>query len=228
MSPKYKNIILVALNLERRVQVLVVLTLLGAFLVSYGVYGVYDRWQTIHKPTVADASKADSARPSEAPLPVSESELPPFKYVPEDPKVIRIPAIAVEGYIQNVTVDRYSSIGAPSNINLAGWYTGSVKPGENGLSIIDGHVQGRYKPGIFKNLANLNAGDEFSVEFGDRSNKDFLVVSVNTYTLEQSNEALFALDSTLGSQLNLITCGGKFNKSSQTYEKRVIVVSKPI
>ncbi len=146
----------------------------------------------------------------------------------DQPRSINIQSISAFGLIQKVGVNSSNAITAPSNINFAGWYTGSVKPGEVGLSIIDGHVSGKYSDGIFKNLKNLRSGDRFDIEYGDKSIVNFEVIEVITAPVGSSAEYLFEKKQKIPAQLNLITCGGKYNKSTETFESRVIVVSEKI
>lgn len=145
-----------------------------------------------------------------------------------EPKYIRLSSIHTEGYIQNVGIDQNKQVAVPNNIHLAGWFRDSVIPGEKGLSIIDGHVDGRASAGIFKNLGNLKQGDEFTVEMGSGSLKTFRVKKVSTIDTNAAVNILFSQDPQIESQLNLITCGGTFNKQARQYDKRVIVVSELI
>jgi LPXTG-site transpeptidase (sortase) family protein len=149
--------------------------------------------------------------------------------VPADqPRRIVLGSIGAEGYIQQVSTNDKNTISVPTNVHFAGWYTGSVKPGKSGLSIIDGHVSGVYSDGIFKNLAEIKAGDQFSVEYGDLTTKKFEVVDTIILPETESAALLFEKQEGIDKQLNLITCGGKFNKGTQTYDDRVVIVSKAI
>lgn len=143
-----------------------------------------------------------------------------------DPKYIRIPSIKAEGYIQNVGVDQKKQIAVPNNIHMAGWFVDSARPGNKGLSIIDGHVTGRVNDGIFKNLGNLKQGDSYSVEMGDGSIKNYKVIKIVSVATKDSASVLFSQSSKVKSQLNLITCGGNFNQKTQQYDKRIIVASE--
>src|SRR5262245_48002539 len=60
-----------------------------------------------------------------------------------DPKKIIIPSIGVDAFVQQVGVDQKKQIAVPDNIHMVGWFINSVRPGQKGLSIIDGHVNGR-------------------------------------------------------------------------------------
>lgn len=194
---------------------------------SVGVYLYFKDRQNVMKPVTIIPTKTvviSLDEPSEAP--VSSNN---FVKVPADqPQEIKIPSINVDNYIQKVGVDQNNQMAVPNSIYLAGWYVNSVKPGGPGLSIIDGHVLGRYNDAIFKDLINLNPGSIFSIIYGDNSEKLFVVKEVKLLPVSDTAVYLNEKDPTIKSQLNLITCGGNFDKNSQTYDKRVVVKSEGI
>jgi LPXTG-site transpeptidase (sortase) family protein len=159
----------------------------------------------------------------------SEQKVPGSFSVPADkPLSIELPSIKAKGFIQQVGVDKQNRMVAPGNVHMAGWYAKGSLPGGPGLSIIDGHVNGVYAKGVFYNLGNLKKDDTFRVTFGDKSVRSFKVKSVSTVSAKEADKALFIKDSTIAKQLNLITCAGKYNKTTKTYDARVIVVSENI
>lgn len=169
--------------------------------------------------------QTEANMPSETVIKMGKNDPEPFKYHPDEPKLISIPKISVYSYIQNVgTIS--NAVGVPTNINLAGWYNGSVLPGQKGLSIIDGHVSGKYNPAIFKNLNKLNKNDLLEIKFGDNSTKKFIITSTNTYSTKDANYWLFQKDEKIDKQLNLITCAGKYITSDKTFDQRVIVSAR--
>lgn len=145
--------------------------------------------------------------------------------LPDDPKYISLPTINASGFIQHVGVDQNQQIAVTTNIHFAGWFVDSAKPGQKGLSIIDGHVTGRQNNGIFERLAQINQGDEFTIELGDGSVKKYVVTGKVTLAATEAASALFSQDPANSSQLNLITCAGNIDENGQ-YEQRVIVSSK--
>ncbi len=157
-----------------------------------------------------------------------ESEPKEF-YVPSDlPKILTIPSISVRGYIQSVGIDQDGLIAVPTNVHLAGWYINSVKPGEVGLSIIDGHRDGTTIGGIFRNLEKLKKGEKIIVEYGDGSLKKFEIVDLKTLSIEDAYDFMYSRIEGVDIQLNLVTCGGKWSKEINTYEDRIIVRAKSI
>jgi sortase (surface protein transpeptidase) len=147
---------------------------------------------------------------------------------PDDPKYITLPTIQAEGFVQNVGVDQGQAVAVPNNIHMAGWFTESVRPGQPGLSILDGHVDGRRSDGVFKKLIDLKTNDEYTVELGGGTLKRFRVKKVLSVATKDAAGVLFSRDTKLRSQLNLITCGGTFDQRSRQYDQRVIVTSELI
>lgn len=147
---------------------------------------------------------------------------------PTDPKFITLPTIKADGFIQKVGVDQNKQIAVPNNIHVAGWFNQSVLPGEKGLSIIDGHVTGRVNNGIFKDLDKLKDGDTFKIEFGNGTSKDFKVVKKVDVLVKDAAGVLFSQEPGIERQLNLITCSGVFDKKSQSYPNRLIVIAQSL
>lgn len=145
---------------------------------------------------------------------------------PNDPRAIAIKDLGIYGLVQKVGLTENNQIAVPTNIHFAGWYVNSAIPGEKGLSIIDGHVSGATSDGIFKKLVNAKIDQEVMIEFGDKTTKKFKIVEVKTVAESQAATELFNQNYNIDNQLNLITCTGKFNKNTQTYEDRVVAVTQ--
>lgn len=147
---------------------------------------------------------------------------------PTDPKYITMPSISGEGFIQKVGVDQNKEIAVPGNIHVAGWFNQTVVPGEKGLSILDGHVTGRVNNGIFKDLIKMKTGDVFKIEYGNGSSKEFKVVKSVDIEVAKAAGVLFSQEPGIERQVNLITCSGKFDKKTQHYLNRLIVIAQPV
>ncbi len=159
-------------------------------------------------------------KPSEAPIPQASYN---WKGSADDPKFISLPTISASGFVQFMGIDQNKQIATPTNVNFAGWYINSVLPGQEGLSIIVGHVDGLTSPGIFYHLDDLKTGDEFTVERGDGTLLNYQVKKVSAVSTEDAVNVLFSQDPSIKSQLNLITCGGVFNHALKEYEQRIII-----
>jgi len=77
-------------------------------------------------------------------------------------------------------------------------------------------------------LGKLKANDEFSIEYGDGSKRDFKVIEVKQVSVEDAYDLMYEKREGVEKQLNLVTCGGTYNKVERTYEDRIIVISEGI
>lgn len=197
---------------------------IGVLLVGVAAWMLLQRFWFTHRSSQTKPGQTvteTTETPSEAPV------LDDDYIVPNDqPRKISMLSIDAEGYIQKVGVDKDNAIAAPNNVNLAGWYTYSAKPGDVGVSIIDGHVQGRYKEGVFKRLGQLGIGDLISVEYGDGSDREFEVVELQTMPAETASIEQYRQIEGIDKQLTLITCAGTYDKKAGSYNQRTLVRAK--
>lgn len=212
----------------KKIVILILLLLVALALLVYGLHGIYSKYKLTNSPKVLEASSS----------PVTNSTTTPDESPPENidtytvdkglPRSISLPNIGTGGLIQRVGIDQYDAIAVPNNIHIAGWFTDSAMPGDKGVSLIDGHVQGRYSKAIFTNLYKIKVGDKFSVEMGDRTDRQFEVISTRSYTSNEVKDMLLNPVAGIDRQLNLITCTGNFDKAAESFDKRLLVISKRI
>src|SRR4029077_5930787 len=75
------------------------------------------------------------------------------------PVWLSIPSIGVRTKLIHLGVNSNGTLQVPASTTVAGWYTGSPRPGTVGSAIIAGHVDSRFGPGIFFWLRTLRRGD---------------------------------------------------------------------
>lgn len=157
-------------------------------------------------------------------------ETPVSNYTVDDdmPLYIHIPRLERIGYIQQVGVDQNKQIAVPNNIYMGGWYINSVKPGKNGLSIIDGHRDGQVNKGLFFNLETLIKGDIVEIKYGNGDIYRFKVKKVIQVKEKEAKKYLFSKDPKIKKQLNLVSCVGNYLFEKETYDKRIIVVTEGV
>lgn len=214
------------LTKRRKAGVAIGLVLLAGGCIAYGLWGMRERYAATHSSTSvipAGAVTRSTGTPDETPpTDACETHKAPFA----EPRKIELPSLGVSGCVQKVGLDQHAAISAPTNIHLAGWYIHSVPPGEAGVSLIDGHVQGRYSEGIFKKLDRLRTGHKIKVQLGSGQWREFEVVRTALYTVDAASQEMLKPIEGIDRQLTLITCGGAYNKQTKTYDKRVIVQAK--
>jgi LPXTG-site transpeptidase (sortase) family protein len=109
----------------------------------------------------------------------------------------------------------------PGSAAVAGWYTGSPRPGEPGAAVIAGHIDSDRGPGVFYRLAELKPGNLVYVQRGRGRLAVFKVTAVRTF-LKSKFPTAAVYGPVPDSQLRLITCGGTFDPATGHYLSNVI------
>ncbi len=202
------------------------------FIVSYlcVVLVVAIAFYLVHNRTTPQVNVVSHKGFSQTVVPHPARSKPDPKYVTagavgNDPIFISLPTIGTSGYIQRLGVDRDNNMGTPYNIHVAAWFNKSVKPGEKGLSIIDGHIDPSTKSAIFEQLGQIKIGDSFVVKLANKKVLTFQVKSVNKVALDKAANILFSQSPGITNQLNLITCGGTYDPSIHLFNQRIIIAS---
>jgi LPXTG-site transpeptidase (sortase) family protein len=130
----------------------------------------------------------------------------------------------VSARILQVSVNKDNQMEVPKTAYDVAWYNGSSRPGENGSMVIDGHVQGVGGPAIFSDLKKLAVGDAIEVTRGDGKKFSYTVSKTETIPVDQVDMGkLLVSADTNKPGLNLITCAGDYDKSSDAFNSRTIV-----
>lgn len=147
---------------------------------------------------------------------------------PHRPQRVHIASIGVDATIIDLGLNPDRTLEVPEDIRLTGWWTGRSVPGEEGPSIVVGHVDSAAAgPGVFWRLRELDIGDLIEVERSDGSIAEFRVIETELVLKDEfPTEKVYG--STEGSQLRLITCGGSFNRSAGSYLGNVIVYAEHV
>ena len=137
------------------------------------------------------------------------------------PTAVIIPAIGVRSRLIHLGLTPAGALQVPASAAVAGWFTGSPRPGAIGAAVIAGHIDSRLGPGVFFRLRLLHPGNRVYVRRSDGSVAVFRVTSVHTYP-----KARFPAAGVYGAvpdaQLRLITCGGTFDPATGHYLSNVI------
>ena len=158
---------------------------------------------------------------------VSDDVIARYKVAPELPRIIHINAIGIKARVLQMGVNADGSMQAPINVFDTGWYTGSVRPGQKGASIIVGHVSGPTRHGIFEKLSQLKNGDSITIENGAGKLFNYQVVASETVKLENVDMNKFMRPANgVDEGLNLMTCAGKWINSGSTMDHRLMVYAK--
>lgn len=161
--------------------------------------------------------------------PKSDEQKAAYTVAPERPKNLRIPKLTLYANIIPVGLKSDNSIDAPKTAVDTGWYTGSGLPGQAGAMLIDGHVQGQGGPAVFTNLKRLEAGDTMTVERGDGTVLTYRVVRREHVAAENVDMGQLLRSVNANTEgLNLITCGGTYDRANDTFSERVIIFAERV
>jgi sortase (surface protein transpeptidase) len=138
------------------------------------------------------------------------------------PASLTIPVIGVRTRLIHLSLDRSGALQVPDTSAVAGWYTGSPRPGAVGSSVIAGHVDSYLGPGVFYRLHMLRGGDRVYVRQAGGRIAVFRVSSVRLYT-HASFPRTVVYGPTPTPTLRLITCGGTFDYQTRGYLSNVVV-----
>ena len=156
-------------------------------------------------------------RPAPLPRPGAHSQVPL-------PVALRIPAIGVRTRLIRLGITPQGTLQVPASTSVAGWYTGSPRPGAIGSSVIAGHIDSYLGPGVFYRLRLLHPGNKIFVRQTGGRLATFRVTAVRQYP-----KAHFPTGQVYGptpdAELHLITCGGTFDYATGSYLSNVVVFS---
>ena len=164
------------------------------------------------------------------PAPTSPIVAPPQSAQPApvaSPVSLTIPLIGVKTNLITLGLAQGGAMQVPSSTTVAGWYTGSPRPGSIGSSIIVGHIDSTSGPGVFYRLTELRSGDDVFVKRADGTTAEFRVTSIQTYLKDQfPTEKVYG--PTPDAELRLITCGGAFDPATGHYLSNIVVYATEV
>jgi Sortase domain len=144
---------------------------------------------------------------------------------PARPAWVSVPAIGVRTKLVYLGLNKNGTLQVPASTAVAGWFTGSPRPGAVGSAVIAGHVDSHTGPGIFYWLRTLRPGDRVYVGRASGTMAVFTVTSVRMYAKDQFPTAA-VYGSVPDAELRLITCGGVFDRSLRSYLSNVVVFAR--
>jgi sortase (surface protein transpeptidase) len=138
------------------------------------------------------------------------------------PVSLVIPAIGVRTRLIRLGLTSAGTLQVPGSTAVAGWYTGSPRPGAPGGAVIAGHIDSYQGPGVFFRLRLLHRGERVYVRRANGSLAVFRVTRVRSY-LKTRFPTSAVYGPTPDAQLRLITCGGTFDPVTGHYLSNTIV-----
>jgi hypothetical protein len=163
-------------------------------------------------------------KPALVPVPKGKwAAVPPSASRPvARPVSLVVPAIGVRTRLIHLGLTSAGTLQVPPTTAVAGWYTGSPRPGQPGGAVIAGHIDSLQGPGVFFRLRLLRRGERVYVRRADGTLAVFQVTSVRSY-LKTRFPTHAVYGPTPDAQLRMITCGGTFDPATGHYLSNTIV-----
>lgn len=138
---------------------------------------------------------------------------------------LKIPAIGVDSVIGHVGLTSLGAMDAPKGPTEVVLFDLGPNPGEAGSAVIAGHYGWKNgTPAVFDNLNKLKKGDKIYTNSENGIITTFIVRETILYgENDDASKIFFSKDGK--SHLNLITCGGVYNKLKKSYSNRLVVFS---
>ena len=142
------------------------------------------------------------------------------------PVVLRIPSLGVDAPVAGVGATG-GQLEVIDDVVTVGWYRHGPAPGDPGSAVLAAHVDHwRDGPGVFFRLADLDPGARIEVTLDDGTARRFVVADRRRHPRDRlPTDALFARAG--DPVLTLITCGGRFDTATRSYEDNVVVRAVP-
>lgn len=137
------------------------------------------------------------------------------------PVRLRIPALRVDSRLDRLGVRKDGTIEVPARFDVAGWYDGGPRPGQDGPAVILGHVDSKTGPGVFVDLRHVRIGTPVWVDRADGTSIQFKITKLSRVPKVRFPTDLVYAPS-LDPTLRLVTCGGSFDNARGSYRDNVI------
>lgn len=128
----------------------------------------------------ASPNKSNNAVSSPTATPTTSPAGAAMALTKSTPELLVVPKLGVRDQLVNL-----DAIGGNMQLppaRKAGWFTGSVTPGEPGVSVIAGYIGGSAaKGGVFWGLHKLKVGDKVSVRRDNGTVAEFQVTEIASY-----------------------------------------------
>jgi hypothetical protein len=160
----------------------------------------------------------------------SVSAVPPTHYetLPRSlPYKLVIKKISMWAMVEQLGMRQDTRIETPpyDKADKAFWYRNSSTPGEPGPSVFLGHVDSKEKIAAFFYVSKIRPGNQIEIVRQDRSTAIFEVTSVEQFS-KHNFPTVRVYGYTEEPTLRLVTCGGAYDKKTQSYLDNIIVFAK--
>jgi len=158
--------------------------------------------------------------------PMTEPVPPRWSVPTSRPVALAIPSLGVDTSVGELGLQADGQVQVPATTRIVGWYRYGVTPGQIGSAVILGHVDSYLGPGVFFELKTLKAGESLDLTLADGARTRFVVTEVVQYLKTAFPDRLVYGAHGTSRSLQLVTCGGVFDRATGHYLSNVVVFSR--
>ena len=164
---------------------------------------------------VPSPTPAPTMTPTPTPVPPTPTPEPPAnRFV--------VPTIGVRAVVEPRGLDANLVMEVPEDPFQVAWYDFTAQPGTPGNTVFAGHVDHvRVGRAVFWNLRNVKIGDMMEYHSIDGQLYRYRVTRITTQSASTPANEFVA--PTAVETMTVITCTGSFDRSSRSYDQRLIV-----
>ena len=140
------------------------------------------------------------------------------------PVRLRLARLDVDASVRPVSVGADGLLAVPANPRQVGWWSASARPGaSSGSIVIAGHVDSATLGlGALFGLRQARAGDPVTLVDASGATTRYTVAARRSYPKTALPAAeVFALDGR--PRLVIVTCGGRFDRTTRHYDDNIVV-----
>lgn len=138
------------------------------------------------------------------------------------PPRLTVPALGILAPVVDITTGPDGVLHPPTDVRQVGWLSSSARPGaDEGTTVLVGHLDSRTKgKGALYSLGASRPGDRITV-----NGVEYTTAAIRNYPKQALPQDLWAT----GGQprLVIITCGGRFDTATRSYEQNTVVYALP-
>ncbi len=136
---------------------------------------------------------------------------------------LRIPTIEVDAAVVVKGLDENGAMETPDGPWDVAWYDFSARPGTGSNVVFSGHVDHQaVGPAVFWDLSKLQPDSVVEVHLEDGAVYRYRVIAKDTVDVATAPVAQI-VGPTPTDSVTLITCAGRFDRTTQTYDQRLVV-----
>ena len=139
------------------------------------------------------------------------------------PTRIIVPELAIDAEVISLDMSPDGELPTPNTARVVAWYSYGARLGEGGNAVMAGHVDLNREVGVFWRLRDAKPGQTITLSGAAGQLYDYKVEWVRSYPAA-SLAGLAALRPSSGATtITLVTCSGRFDLATRSYEDRQVV-----